>query len=120
MKIANKSRILFCAICGLIHAATFAQIRPFGFVSQDSLLQIYYVPKARWADSIMRIIERYAEGHTSEEVYQTVRTFYQKKDTAAVLPVSFGMSAHHAVLHEDSKPRKAVKKKKNKSGGKTH
>lgn len=91
----------------LFSAIGFAQPHPMGFLSQDSLLQIYYAPKFRWADSIIHIIRRQATGHSSEEVYQQIKVLRQKNQAGNKPPVSYH-SAHSTIFWQE-KPAKRKK-----------
>lgn len=90
-----------------VSALGFAQPRPMGFLSQDSLLQIYYAPKFRWADSILHIVKQQAAGHMSEEVYRKIKALQQKNQAENKPPAPYP-TAHSAVFWEE----KPVKRKK--------
>jgi len=93
---------LFCAI------RVFAQPQPMGFLSQDSLLRIYYAPKARWADSVAQTIRQQATGHHLAEIYLQIKTLQQKHQTANQphLP----NSAPHSAIFNEEIPFKKRKK----------
>lgn len=92
----------------LLSAIGFAQPQPMGFLSQDSLLQLYYTPKFRWADSIVHIIWRQATGHQSAEVYLQMKVL-QQKNQAENKPPTPHSTTHSAVFWEEkpAKPRKS-------------
>jgi hypothetical protein len=86
-------------------AIGFAQPLPMGFLSQDSLLQIYHAPKFRWADSIVHIIRQQAVGHMSEVVYQQIKALQQKNQAAKNPPAPY-RTAHSAILREEVSPKR--------------
>jgi hypothetical protein len=99
-------RLLFVVFL-FVSVLGFAQPRPMGFLSQDSLLQIYHAPKFRWADSILHIVKQQAAGHMSGEVYRQMKVLQQKNQTENKPPAPYP-TAHSAVFWEE-KPAKRKK-----------
>ncbi|MCS7019642.1 MAG: hypothetical protein RMJ87_11010 [Cytophagales bacterium] len=91
----------------------FAQTQISYFVSQDSLLAIYYTPKIRWADSIVQVVKQHAAEYFPDEVYRLIHSFYLKKEAAILSVPPYYNAPHYATLFDERKTRllkKVIKK----------